>query len=805
MANDYDRSIEDMLGFDGLDGELFGDERLDRVIDEIAEIRNTIQGMPEDDVSSVDGMGYSEITRLRDEVRFSKTTQKLEDEIRRLNDKVSDIRHERGKESLTDEILANSIERLSVLVDELIRSTKDSERRLSDELISIRSQIYKSASVGDISTAISAIKSKVNSTEDYVVSLNSAVEELSLGTKATAKAEPDTEILRQIYEIKNMLGSVSPAAVKRNEEILELYNLLSKVKYEIQNPNATVSDKYATVDALSKRLSETTETDIMPIVDALNCVIDELGTLPLDVDTADDVFEYIQLHDGLNVPNSKKEAIRTYLSGVSSLIRDGGEGIDDLPDLIATKNTIQGNKNEFECERIYATVLNTNIAILSEKDSSKLKALRAQLKEQITRLTLLQVCDLINYPKVVVTRPYRTARVVEGDGLYGKISEIKNTILDASMSGVTVATAPVEPVDSGESEIEDEIASIKKEIYGLNSIEEIGQGLTDLKADCLEILARLDETQVAGGVAVGALTLEETVSQLDRLFDDIKNLASDCENSIMSSLEVIGEAMASVNRVIEQNNASASEDRARIMADVAFIRSAIETGAPTINADNQDDAPADCEKVEENSVEKRLTEMENNQKSIMDMLSKLLESQNAPAVVAPIVDDTLARVEKKLDEIIATQNANKGELIKEIKTLRDQLFAVSMANVTDEEEQSGYESYNTLILNEIYALQDAIDALVDVVKDPSSDAKIAEEVSELRKKLNTALRKDNGAEVMSELKKIKDSLNKRPIVPASSANKTAPKKKVTPMINKDLTISELLTQISATNFVLSED
>ncbi|MBQ8882500.1 MAG: hypothetical protein IJY70_03810, partial [Clostridia bacterium] len=538
MANDYDRSIDDMLGFDGLEEEdLFGDERLDRVIDEIAEIRNTIQGMPEDDgASSVDGMGYSEITRLRDEVRFSKTTQKLEDEIRRLNDRISDMRHERGKESITDEILANSIERLTVLVEELIRSTKDSERKFGDELTAIRSQIYKSAGAGtgEIATTINTIKNKVNSTEDYVVSLSSALEELTIGTNATVKTETDTELLRQIYEIKSMLGSVSPAAVKRNEEILELYNLLSKVKYEIKNPNATVSDKYATVDALNKKLNETTETDIAPIVDALNAVIEDLGALPLDVDTADDVFEYVQLHDAFNIPNSKKEAIRTYLSTVSAIIRDGGsDGVDDLPDLIATKNSIQGNRNEFECERIYATVLNTNIAVLSEKDPAKLKVLRAQLKDQITQLTLLQVSDLIAYPKVVITRPYRTPRVVESDGLFGKIAEIKNAIIDGAYAGAVVGSASEPVVSESESEIEDEIANIKKEIYGLNNIEEIGQGLSDLKADCLEILARLDESQVAAGVAVGAVTLEETVSQLDRLFDDIKNLASDCENSIM--------------------------------------------------------------------------------------------------------------------------------------------------------------------------------------------------------------------------------------------------------------------------------
>ena len=89
-----------------------------------------------------------------------------------------------------------------------------------------------------------------------------------------------------------------------------------------------------------------------------------------------------------------------------------------------------------------------------------------------------------------------------------------------------------------------------------------------------------------------------------------------------------------------------------------------------------------------------------------------------------------------------------------------------------------------------------------LVKDPSSDEKIAEEVSELRKKLNTALNKDNSAEVMGELKKIKDSLNKRPVAPAP---KPAPKKKVTPIVAKDVSISELLSKIGATDAISGND
>lgn len=93
MANSYDKRSDFNFGIDDIyDDEMYGDDKLDQVLDEIAEIKKTIQGLPE--AESYDG-GYDEVTKLRDEVRFSKTTQKLQDDIRRLNNRINDLTEER--------------------------------------------------------------------------------------------------------------------------------------------------------------------------------------------------------------------------------------------------------------------------------------------------------------------------------------------------------------------------------------------------------------------------------------------------------------------------------------------------------------------------------------------------------------------------------------------------------------------------------------------------------------------------------------------------------------------------------------
>ena len=130
----YDRREDEFYDFDdfGVDEDSY-DDKLDRVLDEIEEIKHTIQGLPVSDYD-MDG-GYDEVTKLRDEVEFSRTTQNLRREIQRLSNRISDLQDEQvGRERSVEAGLAKSIDKLVRTGEEQLRKTAETEARLSEEM-----------------------------------------------------------------------------------------------------------------------------------------------------------------------------------------------------------------------------------------------------------------------------------------------------------------------------------------------------------------------------------------------------------------------------------------------------------------------------------------------------------------------------------------------------------------------------------------------------------------------------------------------------------------------------------------------
>lgn len=850
MANSYDKRSDFNFGIDDIyDDEMYGDDKLDQVLDEIAEIKKTIQGLPE--AESDDG-GYDEVTKLRDEVRFSKTTQKLQDDIRRLNNRINDLTEERfGEDVRTGEMLEGNIDRLTALCEEVLRKVKDSDRKFGDELANLKRQLVKLAPAGEMSGALKGLKNDIKHNEEFILNINTLVEGLVAGKKEEGDDSPAvSELLRQLYDLKNLIGNPSPANEKRNDEILDFYDELNKVKYDIGLKSLGIAEKFASVDALAKKLYETNEYDIEPVLTQLNGIIEKLLRKPLDRASAYSIMEYSDNSDVINIPASRREEVRTYLDKVASLVRDGSvENTDDLPDIINQKNAIQNNRNEFECENIYSAILNINISLLSEKDFTKQKALRSDLKKQIKKLTSLEVRDLVNYPLVSAVKPYRPVKRTAGEGLFDKLNELKNFLLDANFSGGGSMVAP-SPTNNG---LVNEINTLKNEIYSLSNIDSVSQAILDLKGDCLTILDKLDEKKEReedGGIITSVPTLNEIVEQLDRLFDDVKNLLADTENNILSSVEVIGEAVA---RFTEQNiqfTEGAKADRVKILEDVAFIRKALEGGAVAalttavikesgpenendsaetdgeniltpenktsdneINSDTENENTAEEEKTEVNAASEsgnealntRLETIEKNQQLILEALRGINTAPSA-AINSPM---DMSMVDERL-------TALENKVLGELKLLRDQLFAVSMASVSDGETNS-YESYNNIILNEIYALEDEFDAFKETGNAGLSKDrdKIAEELSSLKEQLSSALsRNADNESIIKELNNIKEAFKARPVkaAPQKAEEQSRPfvmqsakKKKVTPIINKDLSINEILSKISETEIVLKED
>lgn len=781
MADEFDR----INGFDyaAANDDYIDDEQLDRVLEEIDDIKRAIRTLPDGE------------RLLSGETQRARRTQ--EEQTR-----------------YGDSELRDAVERLIRTTEEFTRSSREADRRLSDEINVIKNQLYKLSGKEDFASSLAKISGNVKRAEEFIININNAVETLSSAAPSQSGLT-DTELLRQIYELKTLIGAPSNATEKRNEGLAELYNLLAKVKYEVKRESATVPDKFTAVDALRRRLEETDETDVAPIVAELNAIIDELVALPLDLANFDDVLSYARSNESFFVAPSRKESVRSYLTSVSALMSGGvSNGIDDLPDLIAAKNGIQSNRNEFKCESVYSAVLNTNIALLSEKDESRVKSLRAELSEQVRKLTVLEVCDLVDYPRVELKRGYRPTRTGGADGLFDRLGEIKNLLLDASL-------APSENVGASGEE-----GAAKVDAEG------VSRAIMDLKGDCLAILDRLGDREnpsaVEGDVA---LTLSEAVVQLDRLFDDVKNLVTDSENTVMGSLEVIGDAVASLAATTEERAQASKDDRIKILDGVSRLLT--QSGAAPVagvatNGDVDEIATLnarllDVEKRQRailNAIEANALASERRAKENRDEIIAAFEAKTSE--MAKGFDGRIVSVLQAIEHAIGAPatNAERGgeaETLGEIKKLREQIFAISMANVSSDERAS-YQSYNSVILNELYDLADSVADLRDELeagKTAATDEGLAESLAGLEKKLDEAIESSAGSDaVMTELLKLKDEMAKTPARPAAvkteRVTKTTLPRKSAPAVKRkskakpisgSLSIDEILTRMQETELI----
>jgi len=801
MNDNYDYRKTGAFGADDVYDD-FEDEKLDRVLDEIAEIKQTIQGLP--DAYDDYGSGYDEVTKLRDEVRFSKTTQRLQNEIKRLSNRLNDFRDESNAAGeRTESVTLDELGKLVAYCEEIIRTGKETDKKFTDEVAEIKRRLYKLASSADLMNELDAIKAAVKNAEELLAGMGGTVDELhSAATREAAGASVNTEILRQFYDIKNLLGNPSPIGERRNDELLDLYNLLASVKNALATKSVSLASKYVAVDKLAKKLYETTESDVRPIADGLNSVIVTLGKTTLDRDGVDSVLDYLRNGgDAFTVSASRRETVSSYMDSVETFLAGAiGGNLDDLPDIIALKNNIQNNRNEFECENVYSAVLNTNISLLGEKDPTKQKALRKQLREQLEGLTSLEAADLIDYKPVEINKPYRAHKRGEGEGIFDKLNELKNLILDANLraGGDSVS----QPVSNG---IIGEINNLKNEIYNLSNIDNISQSILDLKGDCLTIIDKLDDKNADAdgmGVIASVPSLSEIVAQLDRLFDDIKNLVSDSENNVLSSLEVIGEAVGNLASANKENAEEAKSDRKKLLDDVAFIRDSLGGEKPAIATpivvNEQETIPSENGNYD---INVKIAALEENQRKMLELLEKIADGNSISAAL----DERLTALENKVGETVT----------KEAGALRDQLFAISMANVSDG-ESNDYESYNNVILGEVYALQDSLEAIRQAVEHNGSaeNERLGKELAELKFEISDALGKSgDNEEIIKELNKIKEEFKSKP-TPAPKPKPEPPKattvqvrkqKKVTPITASDPSISELIAKISNTDIVIKED
>jgi uncharacterized coiled-coil DUF342 family protein len=99
-------------------------------------------------------------------------------------------------------------------------------------------------------------------------------------------------------------------------------------------------------------------------------------------------------------------------------------------------------------------------------------------------------------------------------------------------------------------------------------------------------------------------------------------------------------------------------------------------------------------------------------------------------------------------------------MLNEMREIKDQLFAVSMANVGDDDTDE-FENYNKIIVNEISALRDQVDFIKDAQK-PSQRSldDVVAEIEEIKLALSGTNEKitSNSDEIDAKLDRLRDEM-----------------------------------------------
>ena len=491
--DDYDEEEEEYD--DGYNDDYY-DDRLNKVLDEIAEIKRgmaapstVVQQQPMPPMSpppqyvyqpSAPPAGsevvmYNEISRLRDELAKNQSSLEMQKEIARIKDdmardqKFAESQYNAEIKRLQDKIEdllknasspqgelppAQSQERLGVeggkqldfekllsINEAVLRATRDGDVRVQNEIAQLKKKVEELPSPDEFGKAVAELKRVAgNADNETVTKLADEVKALSaaLGEK-NISVQPHTqvitvaggdangtvnldvsELLRQLYDIKNAIGSSSEAAVKRTQLLLELLGDYRKLDFDIHAQNVTLKDKLSAVYGFGKKLNESNEPDTIDLIDATNKLIGDIANTPLSRSVFADLVSYGSETGAVQIAPSMRDGMEHYFGVSEKLISASADKITEfLPDLVAAKNSLEGNRKEKENADAVGEI---TTALLEEKRNDK------AIAELVSHICALKISDIISLPLIDKPNNYKPSNPMAEDSLFVKLSELKAAI-----------------------------------------------------------------------------------------------------------------------------------------------------------------------------------------------------------------------------------------------------------------------------------------------------------------------------------------------------------------------------------------
>ena len=391
---------------------------------------------------------YNEISRLRDELAKNQSSLEMQKELSRLKEdmvrdqKIAEAQYNaeiQRLQSRIDDLLKNGsgpqselpegqetahleggktsleLDRLLSINENVLRAMRDSDARMQSELSQLKKQLDEIPSLKELNGAVSAVKKAASNVDGInsetlakiindIAALRTVIDEKG-GVAAAPVSAPiitaaavksgdvdASELLRQLYDIKNTLGSSSEAEVKRTQVLSDLVCDFKKVNFDVHSQSTLYKDKLAAVYGYAKKLDECNDQDAVDLINATNEIIAELASQQLTRSTFADVAAYCSESGVAPVSTAMRDGAERFFNIKDKLssapVRTVGEYLSDLN---AVVNGLQNNRRNAENAQ---TVAKIGEELKSETPDEDL------LKSLTNELLNLKVSDVVELPDV---------------------------------------------------------------------------------------------------------------------------------------------------------------------------------------------------------------------------------------------------------------------------------------------------------------------------------------------------------------------------------------------------------------------
>ena len=701
---------------------------------------------------------YNEISRLRDELARNQSALEMQKELTHLKEDMA--RDQRFAESQyqaeikrlqekVEELQKNALSPLNELPagqeqarleggngssqsidftkllsinEAILRATQDSDARVQSEIAAIKKDLESFPSAEDLNKVLSAIKKAarngaaglsdeaMSGIAAEIASLRDALASSSTPAPGAPQAQKDidaSELLRQLYEIKAIIGSTSEASLNRTQTILDLVADFKKLNFDVHSPDVSFKEKLSTLFAFTKKLSECTEPDAIDLIEATNSLLEKVAGKSLDKKSFADVVAYFQEKGPAISPAVKESADKFFDLAEKVGKAELTEVSDYLPDLIAERNKMEENRRKDENEANLKKLTDALVNNPGEEDT-----IRVLLNE----LTEVSLGDVVVLHYVNTPKSYKASRPVSSDTIFSKISDIKTAI--ENLQAIQPEEKPEEtlaPENAAEPEPEQPPA------YVDSIVAEVLAAVDELKA-MLEAQKREPSTVVVS---------ENSESDISAVFEDVRTQYLDISDKIVAISEKLAEPPQ------EDAPIMTPEEKEKALGDLEYIHTKLDDYEVFLNqiADIRADIAGmsgggDASEQYSSLVQEISTQFD---KLYEDISNALIDSEaNIVNRLSESGDVSVAVEAAKADIINDTQ-----AILVETQSIRDSLAVINDAVVASPLGESIEQ-----LRADLSSFADLTAANVDV--STADRQKLLDDVAFLREQAEIALSSDGG-------------------------------------------------------------